>query len=133
MPRMASIPLNAPSGNPHRTGAYEPRPPRIRTCLNGKVVYGEGAYSIDCAIRDLSDGGAKINLPQRQFLPVDLYLIVVRNCVAHEAKVVWMNFPSRGLRFSRTYSLSGVLPEEVKFLRKLWGDLYARCGWDTMT
>jgi len=130
---MNSIPLNAPSGNPHRSGDYEPRPPRTRTCLNGKVVYGDGAYSLDCAIRDLSDGGAKINLPQRQFLPVDLYLIVVRNCVAHEAKVVWMNFPSRGLRFSKTYSMSDVLPEEVKFLRKLWGDLYSRCGWDTMT
>ena len=113
-------------------GGYKARPPRTRTYMSGKLVYGGGAFSVDCAIRDISRGGAKITLPERQFLPFDLYLIVVKNCVAHQANIVWLNAPARGLRFTRTYSMSAALPEDLKFLRKLWGDAYARCGWDTM-
>jgi hypothetical protein len=112
--------------------AYEPRPPRKRTYLNGKLVYGEGAYTLDCAIHDISDGGARVILSRRQPLPLCLYLIVVKYCIAYEAQVVWLNFPARGLKFSKMFLLSDALPEELRFLRKLWGDLYTRSGADTI-
>ncbi|HEY8696691.1 MAG TPA: PilZ domain-containing protein [Rhizomicrobium sp.] len=112
--------------------AYEPRPPRKRTYLNGKLVYGEGAYTLDCAIHDISDGGARVILSRRQPLPLCLYLIVVKYCIAYEAQVVWLNFPARGLKFSKMFLLSDALPEELRFLRKLWGDLYTRSGVDTI-
>jgi hypothetical protein len=111
-------------------GGFAQRAPRARTCLNGRIVYGEGAYSVDCAIRDMSEGGARVTISERQFLPVGLYLIVVRNCVAHEAKVVWLKYPARGLQFLHTYALSDALPRDLQYLRKLWGNLYARGGWD---
>jgi hypothetical protein len=109
---------------------FPKRAPRVRTCLNGRIVYGDGAYSVDCAIRDLSEGGARISIHERQFLPVGLYLIVVRNCIAHEARVVWLRYPSRGLQFLKTYTLSDALPHDLQYLRRLWGNLYARGGWD---
>jgi len=114
--------------------AHQERPSRHRTYLNGKLVYGEGifapdgAFSLDCAIRDMSEGGAKVTLNKSQPLPFDLYLIVVKFCVAYRAKVMWMEFPARGLQFSQTYPLSAELPEELKFLRRLWGELYVRSG-----
>ena len=127
------VPMNLGSSSRQVSASYSSRPPRTRTCLNGKLVYGDGGfYTLDCAIRDLSEGGAKIIIPRRQAVPLDLYLIVVRNCVVHESKVVWLNFPARGLKFCKTLSLSGPLPAELQFLRKLWGDLYAQAGWDTM-
>jgi hypothetical protein len=110
------------------------RPPRHRTYLHGKLIYGEGmfvpdgAFSLDCAIRDMSEAGAKVTLNKNQPLPSDLFLIVVKFCVAYRARVMWMEFPARGLRFSHTYPLSGALPEDLKFLRRLWGDLYVRYG-----
>jgi hypothetical protein len=116
---------------PHADG-YQPRPPRKRTYLNGKLVYGEGpslpdgAFTLDCTIRDISEGGAKVILARRLLLPSNLYLIVIKYCVAYWATVVWLDFPARGLKFSKTYPLSAALPDELKFLRKLWGDLYAR-------
>ena len=134
MHSMDSMQLNLPLCDQHHAEAYQPRPPRKRTCLNGKLVYGEGpflpdgAFTLDCTIRDISEGGAKVILARRLPLPPNLYLIVIKYCVAHWAQVVWLDFPARGLKFSKTYSLSAILPDELKFLRKLWGDLYARSG-----
>jgi hypothetical protein len=123
---MESIQLNLPLCDLRRTDAYQPRPLRKRTCLNGKLVYNEdvllpdGASTLDCRIHDISDGGAKIILAKRQPLPPDLYLIVTKYCVAHRAKIVWQEFPARGLKFSKTYALSAPLPDNLRFLRELW-------------
>jgi len=106
--------------------AYPHRPARRRTCLCGKLVFGEGtflpsrAFTLDCSIHDLSEGGAKIVLSQFQFVQPDLYLIVVKFCVAYRAKVVWQKFPARGLKFSKTYFLNAALPDESNVLRRLW-------------
>jgi hypothetical protein len=131
---MDSIRLDLPPRDLLHADGYQSRSPRKRTCLNGKLVFSEnaslpdGAFTLDCTIRDISEGGAKVILAKRQFLPPDLYLIVVKYCVAHWAKVVWLDFPARGLKFSKTYSMSAPLPDDMQFLRKLWGDLYARPG-----
>jgi hypothetical protein len=119
----------APSGRP-----VKPREARRRTCLSGKLVYGDGTasgqdiFTVDCSIHDLSGGGAKIKLAQRRPLPSSLYLIITKFCIAYRAELAWMNYPSRGLRFCTTYRLESPLPEDAQFLRKLWEDLYARDG-----
>jgi hypothetical protein len=132
MPDIQHMRLNLGSASRQISGAYPARPRRHRTCLNGKLVYGDGAYTLDCAVRDLSEGGAKVVIPKRQAVPLDLFLIVVRYCIAHECRVVWLNFPARGLKFTHSYELSKDLPPELKFLRRLWGNMYAQVGWDTM-
>ena len=123
-----------PAADPRASRVHGSRPVRKRTCLNGKLAYGDGlfvpdgGYTLDCAIQDISDGGAKIVLTRRQALPADVYLIVVKFCVAHRAKVVWQHFPARGLCFSKSYQLDAVLPPELNFLRRLWIELGARSG-----
>ena len=139
MHSMESIQLNLPLCDLHQVDAYQPRPPRKRTCLNGKLVYDEdvllpdGASTLDCRIHDISEGGAKVILARRQPLPPDLYLIVTKYCVAHRAKIVWQEFPARGLMFSKTYPLSAPLPDSLRFLRELWAtsarDLESSNGW----
>jgi hypothetical protein len=110
------------------------RPARRRTCLNGKLVYGDGsvtlenAFTLDCSIRDMSEGGAKITLSQPRPLPASLYLIIAKFCVAYRAELAWMIYPCRGLKFCKTYNLEAALPDDMKFLRRLWGDLYIRDG-----
>jgi len=123
------------------SGRYRPRPPRTRTCLSGKLVYGEppgvpdGSFTLDCMIRNISEGGAKVIIAERQFLPPKLYLIAVRFCVAYSATVVWQKYPARGLKFSQTYPLNAQplllndgLPNELKYLRALWVNLDSRSG-----
>ena len=102
--------------------------------LNGKLVYSDGpslpdgSFTIDCSIRDISEGGAKVVLAKRRASAARLFLIVVKYCTAHWARVVWLKYPARGLQFSKTYKLDAGLPDELKFIRELWGDLSARSG-----
>ena len=129
-----SFQFSLPLSDRQNPAVYQPRPRRRRTLLNGKLVYSEGrfepdgAFTLDCTVRDISEGGAKIVVRQRQALPPNLYLIVVKYCVAYWARVVWLDLPARGLQFSKTYSLSAPLPHDLRFLRRVWGDLYARPG-----
>ncbi len=128
-PPMASTAI--PSLEPADDGvlpplAYPYRAPRLRTCLIGKLVQEQSAFlpphvlALDCSIRDLSEGGAKIILKQFQLLQPELYLIVVKFCVAYQARVVWRKFPARGLKFSKTYFLNAPQPETSNTLRRLW-------------
>jgi hypothetical protein len=109
-------------------GEHVVRTPRMRTLLAGKLVYGQESYTIDCAVRDISSGGAKITLSGRQSLPPELFLIVARRGIAYRAKIAWSNYPARGLRFLETIPLNTTLPENLKFLRKLWMELATRTG-----
>lgn len=140
MPSVVATPHGLQSPAPRDPSEYAARPPRKRTCLNGKLVYGDagfmgdnaltptGAFTLDCAIHDLSEGGAKIVLSKRQPLPASLYLIVTKYGVVYRAEVMWSNFPARGLKFTQTYLFGAAVPEELKFLRRLWLDLCARTG-----
>jgi hypothetical protein len=110
------------------TDGHQVRAARKRTYLKGLLVYGNNLFTLDCAIQDLSVGGAKIILNKNQALPADVYLIVVKQGVVHHATVVWQKFPARGLKFSETYALDGPLPKDLQFLRRLWIDLCARPG-----
>jgi hypothetical protein len=134
---MGSVEITSPPAQMHgldHAGEFRARAPRRRTCLNGKLVYGDGifapdgALTLDCAIRDISDGGARIVLSKRQPIPVNLYLIVVKFGVAYHASVVWLNFPARGLKFSQRYDLTAALPDDLKFLHRLWAELGTRSG-----
>jgi hypothetical protein len=123
-----AVPSRWQQGDRAQESEHPARAPRTRTCLSGKIVYGDGVYTADCAIRDISECGAKIVLSRHQSLPSDVYLIIVKYCVAHRATAMWAKFHARGLKFSQTYKLDGELPRELKFLRRLWDDLSARSG-----
>ena len=116
---------------------YGPRPTRRRTCLGGKLLFGDGAFAekdsftFDCIVHDISEGGAKIILARNRPLPPDVFLIVKRRCIAYQAKIVWLNWPARGLKFLAAYPLDTVLPAELKFLQRAWVGLAPRSGYST--
>ncbi len=116
--------------------SFHIRRPRKSTFLTGKLVYGDapsaraGAFTLDCAIRDISEGGARITLSSLQPLPVDLFLIVIKHGIAHQARIAWQKFPARGLKFVTPYFLGGAIPSDLSFLRRLWAELVARDGGD---
>ncbi len=101
---------------------------RGRTLLGGKLVYGEGAITLDCMIRDLSDGGARIKLSDEQPLPNALFLIELRSGVAYEAAVAWKRYPELGLRFVSRHELETADTPHLRVLRRLWTETRARSG-----
>ena len=90
---------------------------RRRVLLAGKVIYNEGTFTLDCRIRDLSEGGARIILPVGQVIPTRVVLLDVRARIAYDAEVVWMKSPEIGLKFLGKYALAGQLPPGLNYLR----------------
>jgi hypothetical protein len=112
--------------------AYHVREPRRRTYLSGKLIYRDGGLApvltLDCAIRDISEGGARITLDRRHPLPPEVFLISVKHGIVYQAHIMWMQFPARGLKFLHAYVLKGAMPDELMFLKKISVDLGARSG-----
>lgn len=90
---------------------------RKRVILGAKVVYNEGAYSVDCRIRDLSDGGARIILAPGLVIPTRLILIDTRNSIAYESEVAWLKAPEFGLKFLATHPMRN-LPPHLQYLKR---------------
>jgi hypothetical protein len=95
------------------------RTKRVRTYLKGKLVFGDGAFTIDCAICDLSPAGARVRAAPGLFLSESVYLVLVRNRAAFEALVRWRRRDgSLGLKFQARHDLNAPNREDLKVLRR---------------
>jgi hypothetical protein len=101
---------------------------RRRALLGAKLVYGEGAYTVDCTIRDLSETGARVKLPEGQAVPDHVHLLELRTGVAYEARVVWKHHPEIGLEFLNRYDVSQASTPEMTILKRLWTESRQRSG-----
>ena len=90
---------------------------RKRVLLGGIVVYNEGAFSTQCRIRDISEGGARIQLSGGQVIPTRVVLVDTRNRSAHVAEVMWFRPPEAGLRFLSSHQLASELPAHLHYLK----------------
>jgi hypothetical protein len=98
----------------------ERRPvPRRRVLLGGMATYEDGAYSLKCQIRDLNEKGARILVSSRQNLPEELYLIIMRDHMAHKAKVIWRKGEEAGLQFITSEDIRSITDPERKYLSQM--------------
>lgn len=93
---------------------------RRKAFLPAKVVDSDGACTVDCTIRDISDDGAGVEFATDHIVPNQLYLIEMRSGTAYQAEVKWRRPRRVGLRFLQTISLRGTVPEDVRHLKQLW-------------
>ncbi len=103
------------------------RVPRRRVLLTGKLTYGDG-LSMDCAIREESDIGARVVVGP-QLLPRQVVLVSVTRGVAYEAQVMWRRGKEAGLRFLKAHPFKSDALEplsQVELARKLWAETLAR-------
>jgi PilZ domain len=93
--------------------------PRERVVLPGMVIYGDGAFSINCRIKDISEVGARIIVSAGLAVPTHIVFMEVRSRVVHDAVVVRMATPEFGVQFTSTYLLDGELPPHLQHLKRL--------------
>ena len=93
--------------------------PRERVVLPGMVLYGEGAFSINCRIKDISEAGARIIVSAGIAIPTHLVFLEVKSRVVHDAKIVRAASPEYGLKFTSTHLLDGELPPHLQFLKRI--------------
>ena len=98
----------------------ERRPsPRRRVLLGGVASYENGAYTLNCQIRDLNEKGARIVVSSRQSLPEELYLVIMRSHMAHRAKLIWRKGDEAGLQFVTSEDIRSITDPELKYLSKI--------------
>jgi hypothetical protein len=95
---------------------------RNRVFLGGKIAYGKLSSTTDCTIRDLSDRGARVSLPEGRLIPDDVYLVNMKSGIAYEAKVAWRRAPAAGRKFLQSCGLRDASSPQMKTLRHLWMD-----------
>lgn len=98
-----------------RLNAREP------TSIRGRVCYGRDyALWADCLIRDLSDGGAKLQVAAVHPLPQSFIVLQVIEGVAMTAKLKWRRGDLAGVSCPARYDLRGIVPGDLAPVRKLW-------------
>jgi hypothetical protein len=104
-------------GPPHA----ERRPVRRRRVLLGGVaVHQLRRDGARCQVRDLTEKGARIAVSHAALLPDSLHLIIIREQIAYEARVIWREGDMAGLAFSKAIDLS-ILPDPtLAHLQKIW-------------
>jgi hypothetical protein len=74
--------------------------PRRRVLKEGKIVFSNGNFVIDCIIDNLSETGAHLRLQGRPFVPGDFYLVEISRSVVHKAVIVRRTDKGLGIRFA---------------------------------
>ena len=93
---------------------------RQRVLLGGKIVYGDGTYSLDCSIRDVSALGARLGIRGATVLPKNFHLLDLRKGVAYDCEVVWRNASLTGVKFHDTFMLAEAKDGKHAHLRRLY-------------
>lgn len=75
------------------------REERSRTLMSGRVIYNNGRSVLDCQIRNLSVGGAKLNLSAAVTLPVYVQLEIPSRNAIFKAMLRWRAGDNAGLEF----------------------------------
>ncbi len=93
--------------------------PRQRAYIGGKLVYGD-YFSLDCVVRDITTGGAKIQLPEGQAVPDKVFLVDLKTAIAYDAHVAWRRYPLIGLAFEHQHGLHEADTPHLRILKQLW-------------
>lgn len=111
-----------PSNLPHELPLQAERRPdrRRRSFLAGRITFDDGRRVFDCAIRDLTDRGARITIPENQTLLPCFHLISMRARAVHDCAVVWMKDGEAGLSFLKTVPLGDLSGTKLDYMRTLW-------------
>ncbi len=111
--------MSEPSDRPPREARAEPR---RRALLAGALVYGAAELTLECAISDLSRGGARVRLKGAEPLIAPIYLVDLTHGLAYRTRQVWRRDQLVGLAFEERFDLRQPPPELPRIVRQLWVD-----------
>lgn len=108
------------SKNPPQDSLMVPRTKlRKRVLWGGIIASTDGSKTLNCAIRDISDSGARLSV-RDQNVPAKFYLIHLRDRLGYDAKTVWKKGTEVGVEFESCFRLADIADASKQFLTKLW-------------
>lgn len=94
--------------------------PRRRVLLSALLVNNEFNTIFRCQVRDVSDQGARLNIPDCFLVPAGFWLIALSSGVAYEARLAWRRFPSVGVSLGEPIELEETTTRIGGKLRGVW-------------
>src|SRR5262245_10246327 len=86
---------------------------RSRTLLGGVIAFNKQASTMDCQVRNLSAGGAKVTFTNTAIVPDQFDLQVARKERSFRARMVWRSPNEAGVAFLSEYSRDVPVPLEL--------------------
>lgn len=72
---------------------------RFRALKAAQIVFNDGASTIDCTLRDISDRGARLKVESPVGIPERFTLLIVADGGQHECQVAWRRVDEIGVVF----------------------------------
>lgn len=73
--------------------------PRLRSLLGARARYNQRRATLDCVVRNISEGGALIVVPDTVLLPADFELEIAQRQRSYRAHVCWRTGTRIGVSF----------------------------------
>ncbi|WP_430911797.1 PilZ domain-containing protein [Methylobacterium sp. sgz302541] len=73
---------------------------RQRVFLKGRIVFNNGASSMDCLVRDMSATGARVSLSETTILPEVFDLYIAQKDRTYRCKLAWRREDGVGVTFA---------------------------------
>ena len=73
--------------------------PRHRVLKRVKAVFNTNRSVVDCLMRDLSQGGARLACEQASLLPDEFVLVFTSEREMRDVRVAWRRFNELGVQF----------------------------------
>lgn len=103
----------ASGGEGDRRGA-----PRIPTHRSGKVLCG--AFAWDCVIRDVSEGGVRVQMLAGVAPPAKAQLVDLAAGLAHDVQLAWQKNREVGFKVLKTHDLRGLTHASARTAKNIW-------------
>jgi len=72
---------------------------RKRTFLGGRIVFNGGATALDCLVRDMSDSGCRLTIPNTVAVPSQFTLTIRQDGREFSARIKWRDAKSIRVEF----------------------------------
>jgi hypothetical protein len=74
---------------------------RQRSLLRGCIYFNNRCSAVDCLVRDLSTGGARLILSEHVSIPDNIELYIAQKCQTLRAHVQWHQGDEAGVAFAQ--------------------------------
>jgi len=85
---------------------------RSRTLLGGVIAFNNRASTMDCQVRNLSAGGAKVTFSNTAVVPDQFDLKIARKARSFRARMIWRAPNEAGVAFLSEYNQDVPVPLE---------------------
>jgi hypothetical protein len=107
--------------SPNSRGQERRRSLRRPVTLGGQLFFGLAGLSIACVIRDLSEHGARVAIPQAGWTPSrNIRLLSLREGRIYSGTVVWKRGRYVGLDFTQVVDAACADAPELAPMRAAW-------------